>query len=180
MSTKSQQTQYAILEAGVQVITEQGAGQFTLDAVALQANVSKGGLLYHFPSKDALIAAMLAHYLDSFDAKVEQLCTGDVHPHAWLRAFVRATFEETPSDIAIVASQLAAIVTNSDLIAPMRERYGVWTQRALDAGLPSDLVYLVIAATDGYWYAQMFGFNTFDNGLRDTLQQRLLALIDGA
>ncbi len=178
MSNKSQLTQHTIIEAGVQVITEQGAGQFTLDAVAHQANVSKGGLLYHFPSKDALIAAMLAHYLDSFDAQVEAISAGDSRPHAWLRAFVVATFQEQPADIAIVASQLAAIVNNSALIAPVRARYDIWSQRAIADGLPPDLAYLVITATDGYWYAQMFGFNTFDDSLRGALQARLLGLID--
>jgi Transcriptional regulator len=32
----------------------------TLEAVAARANVSKGGLLYHFPSKDALVLGMVS------------------------------------------------------------------------------------------------------------------------
>ena len=41
----------AILEAAERVVTEAGAAHLTLDAVAGKAGVSKGGLLYHFPSK---------------------------------------------------------------------------------------------------------------------------------
>src|SRR5690242_2095382 len=40
-----------ILEAAERVVAEIGAARLTLDVVAQAAGVSKGGLLYHFPSK---------------------------------------------------------------------------------------------------------------------------------
>jgi AcrR family transcriptional regulator len=40
-----------ILEAAYTVAERSGAAALTLDAVAAEAKVSKGGLLYHFPSK---------------------------------------------------------------------------------------------------------------------------------
>ena len=49
-----------ILAAAVQVALREGVSAMTLEAVAREAGVSKGGLLYHFASKDELIAAMLA------------------------------------------------------------------------------------------------------------------------
>ena len=48
-----------MLDAAEVVLTEQGAWRLTLDAVAEQAQVSKGGLLYHFPTKDALLQALV-------------------------------------------------------------------------------------------------------------------------
>ena len=51
-----------ILDATVQVAIRDGVMAMTLDAVAQEAGVSKGGLLYHFRSKDDLIAAMLVHF----------------------------------------------------------------------------------------------------------------------
>ena len=51
-----------ILAATVQVALRDGVSAMTLDAVAREAGVSKGGLLYHFASKDELIAAMLEHH----------------------------------------------------------------------------------------------------------------------
>lgn len=174
---KKQQTQQTIISAGVQVIKDQGAGSFTLDAVAHQAGVSKGGLLYHFPNKDALISGMLEHYLDSFDQAVETLSAEDDQPHAWIKAFVVVTFNEHPSDVAIVASQLAAIINNPNLLTPMRERYAIWLQRAIDEGLPPDLAQLIITASDGYWYAQMFGINPLHDDVREALLNRLLNMI---
>jgi AcrR family transcriptional regulator len=46
-----------------QVVQARGAGSLTLEAVADVAGVSKGGLLYHFPTKDALIDGMVADAL---------------------------------------------------------------------------------------------------------------------
>ena len=49
-----------VLDAYETLLIEAGPGAATLDAVAAAAGVSKGGLLYHFASKDALAAGLLA------------------------------------------------------------------------------------------------------------------------
>ncbi len=41
----------ALLDAAERVVLRDGAGQLTMDAVAAEAGVSKGGVLYAFPSK---------------------------------------------------------------------------------------------------------------------------------
>ena len=48
-----------ILDAASQLVCEIGAGRLTLDAVADRAGLSKGGLLYSFPSKDDLLRGMV-------------------------------------------------------------------------------------------------------------------------
>jgi AcrR family transcriptional regulator len=47
-----------ILDAAEGLILTRGVAGFTLDGVAQEAGVSKGGLLYHFRSKDSLISGM--------------------------------------------------------------------------------------------------------------------------
>lgn len=49
-----------MLDAYETLLIEQGTAAVTLDAVAAAAHVSKGGLLYHFASKDALAEGLLA------------------------------------------------------------------------------------------------------------------------
>ena len=44
-------TQEQILDAAEAVVIERGVKGMTLETVAAKANLSKGGLLYHFPSK---------------------------------------------------------------------------------------------------------------------------------
>src|SRR3712207_9422759 len=48
-------TLFRSLEAAERVVARDGVARLSLDAVAGNADVSKGGLLYHFPNKDALI-----------------------------------------------------------------------------------------------------------------------------
>ncbi|MFI2101924.1 TetR/AcrR family transcriptional regulator [Isoptericola sp. NPDC019693] len=48
-----------VLHAFAELLVESGERAATIEAVADRAGVSKGGLLYHFPSKDALVDGLL-------------------------------------------------------------------------------------------------------------------------
>ncbi len=48
----------SILDAFQDLIVDVGAASVTLEAAAARAGVSKGGLLYHFPSKSELFAGL--------------------------------------------------------------------------------------------------------------------------
>jgi len=51
----SASTREAIVTSAVSIVIERGPLELTLDKAARAANVSKGGLLYHFPSLMSLI-----------------------------------------------------------------------------------------------------------------------------
>ncbi|NJP66787.1 TetR/AcrR family transcriptional regulator [Streptomyces spiramenti] len=57
-----------ILDAAVRVVERDGITALTLDAAAEGAGVSKGGLIYHFPSRDALLTAIQAHLTTRWEA----------------------------------------------------------------------------------------------------------------
>lgn len=58
----------ALLDAAEDLIVERGAAGVSLDKVAARAGVSKGGLLYHFPSKNALAQALIQRMVESMHA----------------------------------------------------------------------------------------------------------------
>lgn len=58
MSTE-RSTRDRVLDAFEHLLVDEGSRAATLDAVAAAAGVSKGGLLYHFGSKDALVEGMV-------------------------------------------------------------------------------------------------------------------------
>lgn len=60
-----------ILDAAEQVAVRRGAAQLTLDAVAAEAGVGKGGLIYHFPSKQALLRGLIDRLAAIFEAGIE-------------------------------------------------------------------------------------------------------------
>ena len=62
-----------ILDAAERLVVQTGASHLTLDGVAQSAGVSKGGLLYHFPTKEALLEGMIERHFEAVDRRVAEL-----------------------------------------------------------------------------------------------------------
>lgn len=60
-----------ILAAAADVAREAGPGSLSLDAVASRAGVSKGGLLYNFPTKAKLMQGLVENYIKDFQQALE-------------------------------------------------------------------------------------------------------------
>lgn len=69
-TAKARTTKTDILDAALDLVRESGALSLTIDAVAERSGFSKGGVLYNFPTKDALIAAMVQRLADRFGAEI--------------------------------------------------------------------------------------------------------------
>lgn len=66
-------TKEKLLDAFDELLDEHGTAGATLDAVAAKAGVSKGGLLYHFGSKAALIDGSLERLDQLVDEDIEAM-----------------------------------------------------------------------------------------------------------
>lgn len=73
-----------LLNAAGQILVTNGIQAFTLELVAKEANVSKGGLLHHFPNKKALLDGLFKREMDLF--KQEILASIEKDPVAFGRA----------------------------------------------------------------------------------------------
>lgn len=93
----------------------------SLDAVAARAGVSKGGLLYHFPSKAKLLEGMVEHFLGAFDALLaEQIGEREDEPDSVTRAFIELFVLDRNARRPPPSGLLAALAENPDLVAPVR------------------------------------------------------------
>lgn len=176
---KISKTRDSILQAANQVLLAQGINQLTLEAAAKAAGVSKGGLLYHFPSKDALIEGMVDYYLSRFEARLEARLAAEVErnsPQAWMRAYIQATFDEDSQETAVSSGLLAAIAVNPELLAPMQARYQSWQERFAAGRADPTLNTIIRLALDGLWVSQMFRLAPPDAELRHQILKRLLEL----
>lgn len=138
-------TRNLLLEAASAVVSAQGSRALTLDAVARQAGVSKGGLLYHFPTKSALMAGMVAQGVESFERALvaAEGSTGD-----WLAGYVEATLADTSSEDPL-SGVFAALAEEPELLAPFRAALQCWYQKGLTDYGPRALPLLL--ALDGLW-----------------------------
>lgn len=90
-----------ILDAYADLLAVEGERYATLDAVAAKAGVSKGGLLYHFPSKDRLAAALCERLVALAADDIRTMRTA---PEGPARYYIRTSnYEGTPLDRALVA-----------------------------------------------------------------------------
>ena len=156
-----------MLDAAEAVVARQGIANLTLDTVAAQAGISKGGLLHHFPSKDRLIEALVTRsaenwrrcYTEAYERTPEgpgrmarallSHCLSDAE--CWTEELRRST-----------SAVFAALAQNPLLIQPMRAAYNELHRRIAEDGLPAGVSEAVVAALDGLWLNWVLGLAPLD------------------
>lgn len=175
-------TRNRLLQAACQIIQTEGMERLTLDAVARESQISKGGLLYHFASKEALIVGTIQYLMDSFEADIDReiaRANSPESPGSWLRAYVQASFNcGVPT--SLVASLLSVVTTNPELLKPVHSRLDDWHQKIHISGLDPVLASLVRLAADGVSMSELFGIPLPNELLRQQVLEQLLAMIQAA
>ncbi|MEQ3554944.1 TetR/AcrR family transcriptional regulator [Pseudonocardia nematodicida] len=95
-----------VLDAYETLLIEQGPGGATLDAVAASAEVSKGGLLYHFNSKESLVAGLLERLRDR-SARDAALMRAD--PAGAVAYYLRTSVPGGGSPVGLTRTYLATL-----------------------------------------------------------------------
>jgi AcrR family transcriptional regulator len=100
-----------ILAALREILARGGTGAVTLEAVAAAAAVSKGGLLYHFPSKSALYLGLLEDVRDRVTTDMAE-ATNTMGP---ARAYLQYSLPSDETEGGLFTSLIAAVRTGSDI-----------------------------------------------------------------
>lgn len=88
-----EEKQRVILDHAAAVFAEQGMDKASMAAVASQAQVSKALLYHYYPSKDALIFAIIQTHLEELEAAVEAADDPSLPLEKRLRKLVGAVLE---------------------------------------------------------------------------------------
>lgn len=83
-----EEKQRVILDLAAQVFAEQGMEKASMSQIATTAQVSKALLYHYYPSKDALIFAIIITHLEGLDAAIEEADDADLPPKQRLRKLV--------------------------------------------------------------------------------------------
>ncbi len=161
-------TKNRLLDAAGVIVRRDGAQALTLDAVAAEAEVSKGGLLYHFRSKRELVEAMIDRWLGEFEREI-----AGADPN-FVRGWVRAS-DPAGEELGM----LAALVADPSLLVKVRAQYRIWQDRVEREG--GDPVNATVArlAADGLWLAELLGLGPPVGAVRAQVVERLLELAGG-
>jgi AcrR family transcriptional regulator len=121
-SRKRSSSRERILDAATELVRELGAARLTLDAVAERAKLSKGGLLYNFPNKDALLLAMLGRVIETAHTeKTQQLRHFEGQPNAHALATIETALRIRENIRGIDNGILAASAENPKLLDCVRD-----------------------------------------------------------
>jgi AcrR family transcriptional regulator len=168
-----------LLRAAAELVSERGYSALTLDAVGEATGVSKGGVLYHFPTKEALVAALLEQLSTGFETDL--IAAHELDPvidGAWTRAFLTASVAPSHDEGVHVdaVALIAAVGYDPTLLTPIQQRYAQWVDLLDKDGLPGVDAHVVRLAADGLWAAELFGLAPPAPELRARIQARLAEL----
>jgi len=172
----AEDTRRQIIDAAARLISRRGA-TVPISAIADAAGVSKGGLLYHFASKDDLLEAVAVRLFGSFRDAVHAAAAADPDPGRLVRAYVRVSFAEVADEAAareMIA--VAAQLMHEPRVQRLADADGLrWRDELFGDGLDPAVVRLVLTATDGISAAPLWGAVLAGDDVR-ALEAQLLAL----
>jgi len=171
-----------ILDAAEQLVAAQGASNLTLDAVAQAAGVSKGGLLYHYPNKDALLAAMIERHCDDLDERCARELDGlpADQPSSRLKATILGVLTPRAGREDLGAALLAAAANKPALLDGARARYADHVAQLTASGGCFARSAVIMLAVDGLMLGEVWRLTPFTSEQRELIVKELLRLADEA
>lgn len=178
-------TRDKIIDAAMAIVRDQGVAKLTLDEAAKAAGLSKGGVLYHFKSKDDLIRGMVERFLSDLDEHELHYYNQEPEgPYRWVRSALKTAFDpNSPACDNVGGALLAAITVNPELMAPVHAKYAEWLERIRSDSPNPRLAGLICMALDGYYFERIMGLQLCTPAEQEQMKQYMLDLLtqeDGA
>jgi AcrR family transcriptional regulator len=171
-------TRAKLLQAAITIVVEHGAAHLTLNAVAQTAQVSKGGLLHHFPSKEALLYGIDDVATQMWSERLQYALAQEPEdqPGRWSRAYIRACFDRQPEENHVLLAVTRIVGVYPSLIERWRAMYQQAGAHVSDDGLPMGRALSIQVACDGLWLSEMMGLPLLPETKRAAVRADLLKL----
>ncbi|MCL5269364.1 MAG: TetR/AcrR family transcriptional regulator [bacterium] len=170
----------AILDAAEAIVLESGAAHLTLDAVAERSTISKGGLIYHFPTKEALLEAMIGRLMERHEQLRDQARRELApEPSNELLVEIRMLQKLSEADYHLSASLLAVTANQPELAKAFHEKYRrrfhdeIMNQERFERSA------ILLFAAVGLHFHDMFNMSLLNDEQRGMLYAALLRLARG-
>jgi len=170
-----------ILDAAVRVVQRDGVNRLTLEAVAEETGVTRGGMTYHFRDRAALSLALQEHLASSWEESLTRAAG---------KAADQATAKEKAAAYATVAmasatsGELELILQggrDASLSEPWRQVLQRWTPSIEDAIADPTAMRLFILrlAADGLWVYDSLNGHKLSTERRQTIADQITTFADG-
>jgi excisionase family DNA binding protein len=142
-----------VLDAARSVLSTEGASGLTIERVAAVAGMSVGGVLYHFPTKAALVDGVVDDFLAQFEA---DWTAARAAGSAAADAYVELTLDAR-GDHRRARAVLLAAADRPEATARIQRRVAAWYRTiAAESEDPDDAVRRCLAA-DALWLFDLLG-----------------------
>ena len=163
-----------VLDAARQIVMERGAGALTYEELVEASGVTRGGITYHFATKQDLLRALIEYDLQHWDAaEAAHRPDDEPEPLADLLAFLRVHTAADSDRRRFVAGMVSAAMHDPSVLEPARayeaERFAA--SGGDDTALRQQLLRL---AAMGMFWADFFHCPE----LPESLKARLRALLE--
>lgn len=150
---------------------------FSLDKVAQAARVSKGGLMHHFQSKDALLRAAAQDTIEQFESQLaDEMIVDDDAQGRMTRAYVKVALDsERP--VLHEASPLVLSYLNDKEGIERPNRFETWQTQTEQDGLDVVLATIIRFAVDGILYTELIDNQPIPAELKTEILERLRVMI---
>lgn len=112
-----------LLDAAEAVIAREGAAGLTIDAVAKEMGITKGGVQYCFGTKDALIDAIFERWGKAYDSLFEAVAGKQPTPLTRVRAHAEATQRSDELSSSKAAALMAALIQTPEHLEGSNQWY---------------------------------------------------------
>jgi AcrR family transcriptional regulator len=173
----SQRTVGMILEAAERVIIQSGVDKTTIDEVAREAGISKGGVLHHFPSKEAIIVGLIHMLISRFETEIAARQALDPEPDgSFSRAYLQVVTEKNDNCAEVSFALKAAFRNCPQLQELIRDANSRWQAKIEQDGIDPVCASVVRLATDGLWLAKLHRVSIPSDRHRSALMDYLITL----
>lgn len=175
-------TRERILEAAEDVVLTDGVSCLTLEKAAARAGMSKGGVLYHFRTKDALVEAMVERLTGRFEEGIRAHRDLRPEPGEFARAYVEECLAEpvTDDDLRterVGSALIAAIASQPELLGTLREAFAGWQHEIETDSVDPVAATIARFAADGLWLCELFGIDALSPQMRSAVRTGLLEMV---
>jgi AcrR family transcriptional regulator len=169
-----------ILQAAENIVARRGPAHLTLETAAQEAKVSKGGLFYHFRSKEALLEAMILRSMElllSEQMKVEESMNGE--RNGKIKANIIGTLRHLEGQRPVLTAVIAAIASDPKLVEPMRNSIRREFQD-LSKGLTlqTEDIAILFLASQGLLLLELLNLSFLTPGQIRKVSQRMLQMVE--
>lgn len=164
-------TRQRLLAAAYELVNRLGPEHLNLDAIAEEAGVTRGSLLYHFRDREAIMTGLIARALEGFDDRMRRVRNEQPGAGAFTRAYVD-TLQRMPPN-RVTASIACAALQKPALLDAVRTQREAWTEQIQNDGIdPVDATLLSLSA-EGLWLTELLGLSQITPEMRQVVVKRM-------